>query len=137
MADFMNSFRECYVFCQGLRYLLVPELANVVGKLFLYDFKTNDPKPTATELKIIPGQLDVRAFNPHGMSSHVDSKGKKVNEKYVCKFHLRSCLGVVTLYVINHVNGSHSVELFQLDTEKHTAKHLKTIKDDLLFKFVN
>jgi arylesterase/paraoxonase len=103
------------VVSSGLRYLLVPELANVVGKLFLYDLKTNNPKPTAIELKIIPGQLDVRTFNPHGLSSHVDSKG------------------VTTLYVINHVNGSHSVELFQLDTEKHTAKHLKTIRDALLF----
>jgi len=103
------------VISSGLRYLMVPELDNVVGKLFLYDFKSNSPKPTAVELKIIPGQLDVQAFNPHGLSSHVDAKG------------------VITLYVINHPSGGNSVELFQLDTDKHTAKHLKTIKDDLIF----
>lgn len=79
-----NSFRQNvnsvnYLFLQGLRFIDVPELKNVVGKLYLYDFNSDSTNPKASELKIIPGKLDIKSFNPHGISSYTDNTGKHVN----------------------------------------------------------
>lgn len=58
---------------QGLKYPGVPSLSDEPGKMYILDLL--HPKPTPVELQI-KGGLDLRSFNPHGISVYIDEAGE-------------------------------------------------------------
>jgi len=103
------------VITSGLRYLKSVETDNVVGKLFLFNFNVDaTAEPKADEVKLIWNAAGIKTFNPHGVKSHVNNNGETI------------------LYVISHPPGGDIIELFSLDVQKKEAKHLKSIKHELI-----
>lgn len=60
-------------FTQGLKYPGVPSFSDEPGKMYILDLV--HPKPTPVELQI-KGELDLRSFNPHGISVYIDEAGE-------------------------------------------------------------
>jgi len=102
------------VITSGLRYLKSVETDNVVGKLFLYNFNVDTTEPKADEIKLTWNAASMKTFNPHGIKSIINDKGE------------------IILYVINHPPGGDVIELFAMDVQKKEAKHLKSLKHELM-----
>jgi len=100
----------------GLVYIKCPENAKTIGKLFLFNFNENHSanEPKAVETKLIWDAKEIKQFNPHGLKSFIGPKGE------------------ITLYVINHAPDGERIELFNLDVSTNTAKHVKSIKHELI-----
>jgi arylesterase/paraoxonase len=101
------------VITSGLRYLKSVETDNFVGKLFLYNFNVNSTEPKADEIKLIWNAASIKTFNPHGLKSLINDKE-------------------IVLYVISHPPGGDVIELFSLDIQKKEAKHLKSLKHEMI-----
>ena len=76
------------------------------GAIFSYDLNQDQPKPVMM-------QHDFSGdFNPHGISLFVDKQG------------------VERLFVVNHFNGQHSIEVFQ--PVDNRLIHLQTLQDPMM-----
>uniref|UniRef100_A0A1A8NR56 Paraoxonase n=1 Tax=Nothobranchius pienaari TaxID=704102 RepID=A0A1A8NR56_9TELE len=95
----------------GLKYPGMPSFSDEPGKMYVLDLL--HPKPAPVELKV-KGELDLHAFNPHGISVYTDEADDSV---YV--------------FVVNHPNSKSQVEIFRF-VEDETLVHLKTITHPLL-----
>jgi arylesterase / paraoxonase len=76
------------------------------GAIFSYDLNQDHPKPVMLQHDFSGG------FNPHGISLFVGEQG------------------VDRLFVVNHFNGRHSIEVFQLADNRMI--HLQTLQDPLM-----
>ncbi|XP_046884215.1 serum paraoxonase/arylesterase 2-like isoform X1 [Hypomesus transpacificus] len=102
----------------GLNYPGLPQ-SEGPGKIYTLDLL--DPRLTPVELQI-KGDLDSDSFNPHGISIFTDETDKSV-----------------LLFVVNHptqVIGDSQVDIFRFVEEENAIVHLKTIRHDLLHRYV-
>lgn len=74
------------------------------GAIWIYDMNTPDATPVDATTAALPD-----GFRPHGISLYRGAEGKK------------------TLFVISHANGTHSVEVFDVDGA--TLTHRRTVTD--------
>ena len=80
-------------------------------KGIIYTFDLNDPE--ARPKPITYENFDDSQFVPHGIDIYIDPKTQEVS-----------------LFVVNHAAGKHSIEIFQFDQENVMLKHRKTITDE-------
>ncbi|XP_024124149.1 serum paraoxonase/arylesterase 2 [Oryzias melastigma] len=95
----------------GLKYPGLPSFSDEPGKMYVLDLL--QPKMSPVELQI-KGQLDLKSFNPHGISVYEDETDDSI---YV--------------FVVNHPEHKSQVEIFRFE-EEDTLVHLKTITHSLL-----
>ena len=76
------------------------------GAIFSYDLNQDHPKPVILQHDF------TGSFNPHGISLFVGEQG------------------VERLFVVNHFNGKHSIEIFQL--ADNSLIHLQTLQDPMM-----
>uniref|UniRef100_A0A914WIH7 Paraoxonase n=1 Tax=Plectus sambesii TaxID=2011161 RepID=A0A914WIH7_9BILA len=93
----------------GLVFMDEERREKVKGGIFLYDFTKRDFKAIRLPIE---GDFDKASFSPHGISAFVSKKR-------------------VSLYVINHPPGGHTVEVFTFNKEKRSLTFVKTISDPL------
>ncbi|XP_010343790.1 serum paraoxonase/arylesterase 1 isoform X2 [Saimiri boliviensis] len=86
------------------------------GKILLMDL--NEEDPTVLELEITGSKFDLSSFNPHGISTFTDEDN------------------TMHLLVVNHPDAKSTVELFKFQEEEKSLLHLKTIRHNLLPKYV-
>ncbi|KAJ6666620.1 hypothetical protein lerEdw1_020343 [Lerista edwardsae] len=100
----------------GLKYHGIKSFApDKRGEILLIDLNEKTPRPT--ELRISRG-FDLASFNPHGISTFI---GEDDN---------------VYLFVVNHPQFKSTVELFQFVEEDNSLVHLKTIRHELLQRYI-
>ncbi|EDM15023.1 paraoxonase 2, isoform CRA_b [Rattus norvegicus] len=85
------------------------------GGILMMDLK--EEKPRALELRVSWG-FDLASFNPHGISTFIDDDD------------------TVYLFVVNHPEFKNTVEIFKFQEEENSLLHLKTIKHELLPRYV-
>ncbi|EDL13966.1 paraoxonase 2, isoform CRA_b [Mus musculus] len=85
------------------------------GGILMMDLK--DERPRALELRVSWG-FDLASFNPHGISTFIDDDD------------------TVYLFVVNHPQFKSTVEIFKFQEEENSLLHLKTIKHELLPRYV-
>ncbi|KAM9698968.1 serum paraoxonase/arylesterase 1 isoform 2-T2 [Dama dama] len=101
----------------GLRYPGIKSFEpDKPGKILLMDL--NEEDPTVLELKMTGSNFDASSFNPHGISTFTDEDN------------------TVYLLVVSHPDFKSTVELFKFQEEEKSLLHLKTIKHELLPKYV-
>ncbi|EGW06948.1 Serum paraoxonase/arylesterase 2 [Cricetulus griseus] len=101
---------------KGLKYPGMPNFApDKPGRIFLMDLNEQNPKAQALE---ISDGFDKESLNPHGISTFID----KDNTVY--------------LYVVNHPHMGSTVEIFKFEEQQRSLVHLKTIKHELLKRYV-
>ncbi|XP_037532962.1 serum paraoxonase/arylesterase 2 [Nematolebias whitei] len=96
----------------GLKYPGLPSFSDEPGKMYVLDLLHPNPTPVLLQME---GELDLRSFNPHGISVHKDEADDSVY-----------------LFVVNHPHHKSQVEIFRF-VEEDTLVHLKTIKHPLLY----
>lgn len=84
---------------QGLKYPPLPSFSQDPGQMFMIDLL--HPKPTPVNLKI-KGKLDLRSFNPHGISAYTDETGDVQILTAEKKVKLLSVYGVAAIIVITY-----------------------------------
>ncbi|XP_038567669.1 serum paraoxonase/arylesterase 2-like isoform X3 [Micropterus salmoides] len=115
-AEDITILRDGLAFLStGLKYPGVPSLSDEPGKMYILDLL--HPKPTPVELQI-KGGLDLRSFNPHGISVYIDEADDSVY-----------------LFVVNHPQHKSQVEIFHF-VQENTLVHLKTITHPLLHRYI-
>ncbi|XP_037692650.1 serum paraoxonase/arylesterase 2 isoform X4 [Choloepus didactylus] len=97
--------------CQGL-HSFAPDKP---GGILMMDLE--EEKPRALELRISRG-FDLASFNPHGISTFIDNDD------------------IVYLFVVNHPEFKNTVESFKFIEEENSLLHLKTIKHELLSRYI-
>lgn len=80
-------------------------------KGIIYAFDLNDPE--AKPKPITYENFDDSEFVPHGIDLYIDPKTQEVS-----------------LFVVNHDAGKHSIEVFHFDQENMVLKHRKTVTDE-------
>ncbi|EDL13965.1 paraoxonase 2, isoform CRA_a [Mus musculus] len=85
------------------------------GGILMMDLK--DERPRALELRVSWG-FDLASFNPHGISTFIDDDD------------------TVYLFVVNHPQFKSTVEIFKFQEEENSLLHLKTIKHELLPRYL-
>ncbi|XP_013835161.1 serum paraoxonase/arylesterase 2 isoform X1 [Sus scrofa] len=85
------------------------------GGILMMDLKEENPR--ALELRISRG-FNLASFNPHGISTFIDSDD------------------TVYLFVVNHPEFKNTVEIFKFEEEENSLLHLKTIKHELLPRYI-
>ena len=80
----------------------------------LYVFNPSKPEENPRPLSL--ENFDDSDFIPHGIDVYTDPETEEV-----------------TLFVINHGGGKHSVEVFHVDQENMVLKHRKTVVDEKMY----
>jgi len=109
--EFIPDLNMTFV-SSGLTFMDEERRAAVKGQIFLYDFNKRDYKVIPLPIEGAGAGFD-KTFSPHGMSSF-------------------SSNGRLTLYVVSHPPGGHTVEVFTFNKDKRTLTFVKTITDPLL-----
>ncbi|XP_055445737.1 serum paraoxonase/arylesterase 2 isoform X2 [Bubalus kerabau] len=85
------------------------------GGILMMDL--NEENPRALELRVSRG-FNLASFNPHGISTFIDSGD------------------TIYLFVVNHPEFKNTVEIFKFEEEENSLLHLKTIKHELLPRYI-
>lgn len=85
---------------QGLKYPGLPSFSDEPGKMYILDLL--HPKPTPVELQI-RGDLDLRSFNPHGISVYIDDAGD-VQIRLNSELRTKNSSALIKFYKFNRVN---------------------------------
>lgn len=87
-------------------------MLNSKGGIYSFDMNTpaENPKPIPFE------NFDDSTFSPHGIDLYLNPDTQEI-----------------TLFVINHAEGKHSVEVFHLNQTKMVLTHSKTIADQTIY----
>jgi hypothetical protein len=99
---------------QGLHFHMNPSGVDPAMHHFkgiLYTFDLNNPEAEPTPLSY--ENFDDSEFMPHGIDFYIDPKSQEVS-----------------LFVVNHGAGQHSIEIFQFDQANMVLKHRKTVVDE-------
>ncbi|XP_028404309.1 serum paraoxonase/arylesterase 2-like [Dendronephthya gigantea] len=83
-------------------------------KGMLYAFDLNNPEGKLTPLSY--ENFDDSVFTPHGIDLYIDPKTQEIS-----------------LFVVNHAEGKHSIEIFQFDQENMVLHHKKTVVDEEIY----
>mgnify|MGYP002803903039 FL=1 len=105
------------IFSSGLYYSLNPagvDPAMLEFKGILYSFDLNDPDAKPTPLSY--ENFDGSEFKPHGIDFYIDAKTQEIS-----------------LFVVNHAAGNHSIEIFQFDQTNMVLKHKQTVADKMIY----
>lgn len=71
--ELIESFFSFFLFLfQGLKYPGLPSFSDEPGKMYILDLLHPNPTPVLLQIE---GELDLRSFNPHGISVHKDEAG--------------------------------------------------------------
>ncbi|XP_020855738.1 serum paraoxonase/arylesterase 2-like isoform X2 [Phascolarctos cinereus] len=95
----------------GLQYF-APEKP---GGILMMDL--NQESSRALELRVSRG-FDLASFNPHGISTFIDKDD------------------TVYLFVANHPEFKSTVEIFKFEEEENSLLHLKTVRHELLPRYI-
>ncbi|XP_072506842.1 serum paraoxonase/arylesterase 2-like isoform X1 [Notamacropus eugenii] len=85
------------------------------GGILMMDLSQDSTR--ARELRISRG-FDLASFNPHGISTFIDKDD------------------TVYLFVANHPESRSTVEIFKLEEEENSLLHLKTLRHELLPRYI-
>ena len=83
-------------------------------KGMLYSLDLNDPEARPKPLPY--ENFDDSEFKPHGIDFYIDPTTQEIS-----------------LFVVNHPAGNHSIEIFHFDQAKMVLTHKKTVVDEKLF----
>ncbi|XP_028404236.1 serum paraoxonase/arylesterase 2-like [Dendronephthya gigantea] len=89
-----------------------PKMMQSKGMLYAFDLNKPDEKPTPLSYE----NFDDSTLIPHGIDLYVDPKTEEIS-----------------LFVVNHALGKHSIEVFQFDQENMVLKHRKTVVDEKIY----
>lgn len=121
----------------------MPRYSDAPGKIYALNLPSGvDP----IELHI-EGDFDAASFGPHGISVYTDDGMGNItfiisefSSTVFCKkalFQNPVTDGTRYLFVVNHPHDNSQVEIFQYVEEDSTLVHVKTIKHELLHKYVH
>ncbi|RXN10248.1 serum paraoxonase arylesterase 2-like protein [Labeo rohita] len=94
----------------------IPSYSDEPGRIYTLNLLDSERKIKELNIK---GDFDKDSFNPHGISLYTDDKD-----------------GAVYLFVINHPQGNSQVEIFQFVENENALLYIKTIRHELLPKYL-